>query len=181
MTEAENDVAIYGDYKKYIGMTGTPTVSEPIESDMVRRFTQAIMDNDPVYYDREIAAASKFGAVVAPPLFPLFVLRRRPGTPDPLQSVIDDPNSDGTADAGAVLAGLPRVETPLKRRLNGGSEIEIYRCARLGERVIATPNYRSITAKQSKQGPMLVIVTETRFTTEAGDLLVVSRQASLRR
>ncbi len=139
------------------------------------------MDDDPAYYDRDAAAHSKFGAVVAPPLFPLFVLRRRPGTPDPLQSVIDDPSADGSTNAGAVLAGLERVETPLKRRLNGGSEIELYRCARLGERVVATPRYHSITAKQSRQGPMLVIVTETRFTTEAGDLLVISRQASLRR
>ncbi|MFI4980450.1 MAG: MaoC family dehydratase N-terminal domain-containing protein [Nevskiales bacterium] len=169
------------EFEQYIGMTGKPTVSPPVESDMIRRFSQAIMDNDPTYYDEEYARQSKFGAVVAPPLFPLHVLRRRPGTPDPLQSVIDNPDADGSADAGAVLAELPAVPTPLKRRLNGGSEIEFYRCVRLGERVVATPRYHSITAKKSKGADMLVIVTETRFTTEGGDLLVISRQTSLRR
>lgn len=72
--------------------------------------------------------------------------------------------------------GLPTVESPYKRLLNGGNEIEFYRCLRVGERVVAQPKYADLILKAGKSGHLLLVVIETRFTTEAGDLLLVNKQ-----
>ena len=69
------------DYSRYIGLTAPPTTAAlPLEQDTLRRFVQAIMDDDPVYYDEEAASASKYGAIAAPPLYPLHAFRRANGT-----------------------------------------------------------------------------------------------------
>ena len=48
--------------KKNKGLEGEPLWTEgALEQDSVRRFIQAIMDNDPCYFDTKHAAHSKFG------------------------------------------------------------------------------------------------------------------------
>ncbi len=169
------------DYQKYVGLTGEPRMATPLEADGLRRFVQAIMDPDPAYYDQAAAAHSKPGEIVAPPLYPLHAFRRPLGTPDPLQAVSDDPDHDGIGGASAASAGLPPIVSPYKRLLNGGNEIEFFRCLKIGERAVAKPRYRSVELKQTRNGEMLVIVSETRWETESGELLMINRQTSLRR
>jgi hypothetical protein len=176
--ETAHDAA---EYQKYVGMKGDRIVATPLESDQLRRFVQAIMDDDPAYYDAEIAAKSRAGQIVAPPLYPLHAFRRQPGSPDPLQAVADDPDHDGIGDVSSVQYSLPAIPTPFKRRLNGGNEVEFYRNLAIGERAVANPSYRSVDLKQTKSGPMLIIVVETRWETETGELLMINRQTSLRR
>jgi hypothetical protein len=164
-------------YDHYIGMTGEPRLAPmPLERDPLRRFTQAIMDPDPVYYDDAVAAQSKFGAVVAPPLYPAHAYRTPAGAPDPFEAFASDPDSDGTAGYDGMLYGLPEIKSPYKRLLNGGNELEFYRCLALGERCVVTPRYVDVTLKQGKSGAMLLVVIETTYRTEQGELLLVNRQ-----
>jgi len=169
------------EYQKYVGLTGAPRKAAPLEADGLRRFVQAIMDPDPAYYDADAAASSKPGEIVAPPLYPLHAFRRPLGTPDPLQAVSDDPNHDGIGGSSSTAQGLPPIPSPFKRLLNGGNEIEFFRCLRVGESAVAKPRYKSVDLKQTRSGPMLVVVIETRWETETGDLLMINRQTSLRR
>ena len=40
------------DFARYTGVSGEPKVAPtPLERDALRRFVQAIMDRDPLYYD----------------------------------------------------------------------------------------------------------------------------------
>ena len=57
---------------------------EPISPSEVRRFVHAIMDDNPVYYDKAYAGGTKYREVVCPPLYCSFAFRRAHGTPDPL-------------------------------------------------------------------------------------------------
>ena len=119
MDSAEN-------YAKYQGLEGELQVAAmPLERDTLRRFVQAIMDHDPVYYDDAVADASKFGGLAAPPLYPVHAFRLPADTPDPLDVVSNDPNADGTAGIMGVAFGLPPIEMPYRRLLNGGNEIEL--------------------------------------------------------
>lgn len=164
-------------YARYAGMTGKPMLSPmPLERDPLRRFVQAVMDPDPAYYDDAHAAGTRFGRVTAPPMYPVHAYRTPAGAPDPLRSVQEDPDSDGTAGYDGMLYGLPPIESPYKRLLNGGNEIEFYRSLALGERCVVTPRYADVRLKQSKSGPMLLVVVETTYRTEAGELLLVNRQ-----
>ncbi len=169
------------EYQKWIGYVGQPRTAAPLEADALRRFTQAIMDDDPAYYDPAAAARSKQGTIAAPPLYPVHSFRRQPGTPDPLKAVNDDPEHDGIGAASGTLQGLPAIPSPFKRLLNGGNEIEFFRCLAVGERAVAKPSYKNVELKQGRSGPMLIVTIEVRWETDAGDLLMINRQTSIRR
>lgn len=163
-------------YARYIGLTAPPMVAAlPLEQDALRRFVQAIMDDDTIYYDEAEAAASKFGAICAPPLYPLHAFRRASGTPDPLDAIIENPDADGAGDGGDAYYGLEHLKVPFNRIMNGGNEVEIYRCLQKGEKAVASPRYASITPKTGASGDFLLVVIETRFTTELGDLLMIAK------
>jgi hypothetical protein len=164
-------------YDRYIGMTGEPMVAPmPLERDTLRRFTQAIMDPDPDYYDDARAQQGRYRGVVAPPLYPAHAYRTPAGAPDPFEALHKDPDSDGTAGNDGVLFGLPPIDMPYKRLLNGGNELVFHRNLRLGERCVVTPRYADVRLKQSKNGYMLLVVVETRYATTAGEPLLVNRQ-----
>ena len=164
-------------YDPYIGMTGEPRLAPmPLERDALRRFCQAIMDTDPVYYDDAVAKASKFAGVVAPPLYPAHAYRTPAGAPDPFVAFEGNPDADGTAGNDGMLFGLPEIRSPYKRLLNGGNELTFHRCLALGERCVVTPRYVDVRLKQGKSGSMLLVVIETTYRTEQGELLLVNQQ-----
>lgn len=162
---------------RYRTMTGRPMVASlPLERDPLRRFAQAVMDPDPTYFDGDFAERSKFGGIVAPPLYPVHAFRPPAGGEDPLDLVRADPDADGSGGSDGVFFGLEPIVSPFKRLLNGGNEIEFYRCLAIGETCVATARYADIQLKDGKSGPMLLVSIETTFTTDAGDLLLINKQ-----
>ena len=163
--------------KQYVGMKSEQEVGcEPVERGAVRRYAQAIMDENPVYSDPD--AAARYGGAVAPPIFPTHMFRRPFGAPDPLQDRARDPDFDGLS----APRGLPEIE-PLKglSLLNGGSEIEFYRYARHGETVTQQSRYASITEKQTSKGPIILVVIESEYRNGDGELLLKARRTHIRR
>jgi acyl dehydratase len=153
----------------------------PVSEEMLRRFHQAVMENNPLHWDHDVAAASKYGEVVATPLFPLHANRRAPGEPDPFDRLKDDPDEDGTFVAGSST-GLPPIELPLKRLLNGGTEAEFFRLARVGDVISSSSKYLDITERQSKDGsPMVIIRIATTYTNQDDEVLAVVTLSLIRR
>ena len=83
----------------------------------------------------------------------------------------EDPDYDGSVTAGSN--GLPTL-APLHGYgvLNGGAEIELYRYARHGEQVCTQSRYADIREKQSRKGPMVLVILENDYRTLAGELLL---------
>ena len=165
--------------RAYIGVsTEAEFACDPVESGAVRRFAQAIMDEDPAYQDQENDANRRFGGPVAPPLFVNHIIRRPLGTEDPIQANAHNPEFDGILP----VAGLPPIK-PLAHlaSLNGGSEFELFRYARHGERVRVKLSYADITEKQTSKGPMLLVVRLYEFRAGNGDLLMRARMTTIRR
>lgn len=164
--------------RAYIGVTSQAEIAcDPVEQGEVRRFVQAIMDDDPDYWP-DASPDNRHGGPVAPPLFPNHAIRRATGTPDQLTLRAGDPHFDGSGTTSA----LPPIE-PLRGvpTLNGGAEFEVFRFARHGERVQVTQRYADITEKESSKGPMLLVTVEAEFRTTAGELLLRARRTLLRR
>jgi acyl dehydratase len=95
---------------RWVGREGDPKRSTAaLDRETIRRFVQAIMDRDPVYFDDTHAATTRFQSLVAPPLFPVHAFRTGADLPDPLVSVQLDPNADGTAGNDGMYFGLPPI------------------------------------------------------------------------
>ena len=149
------------------------TAALPLSEEMLRRFVHGVMEPDPVHWDPEAAAASRYGELVAPPLFPMNSMRRAPGGPDPFDRFREDPENDGTL--GGSQNGLPRMDLPLKRLLNGGTEAEFFRLAKVGDVITARSQYVDIVERRSRDGsPMVIVRVRTTYTDQDGEVLVVT-------
>lgn len=153
-----------------IGVRGPELVAPyPLTEDSLRRFTQALMISDPLHWDAEHARASRYGSLVAPPLWPSHAHVRPAGTPDPLDALALDPDWDGLGSA--PIGGLPPLPVPTRRALNGGVEAELYALARVGDRVVSQSRYADITERSGRSGRMLLVRIETEHSTVGGTRL----------
>lgn len=163
--------------KAYIGVSSEMLdAPEPVEQGAVRRFAQAILDEDPIFH----TGHDIYGGPVAPPLFPQMMFKRPFGAPDPLREHARNPDYDGAS--GGTTQSLPQI--PDFRGmgvLNGGLEIEFLRYARHGEKVRMRSRYDDITEKQTSKGPIILLQIVSEYFTEDGELLVRIRQTSIRR
>ena len=167
------------DIRKFIDVeTGVIEFAEPVERGAVRRFAQAVMDPDPIYMDGEYAATTRYQEPVAPPLFPVTMLRAGFDAPDIIAEHAHDPDFHGLIDASAM--GLPPLPLGNSPQLNAGSEVEMFRLARHGEKVRMQSRYLDIYERQTSKGWMLFVVIETGFTDAQGELICRFRKTLLR-
>lgn len=131
----------------------------PVEASEVRRYAQAIMDDDPRYRHE-----------IAPLLFPTHMFRTPFGAADVLTDRATDPDFDGGVASSS--RGLPDLPTEGLVRLNGGMKVEFYDHARHGERVRMQSRYTSITERAGSKGPMILVVVDTDYSTADGRPLV---------
>ncbi len=186
MSETKNPLT--AEIRAVIGVTGDKIEASPhwgIEREGLRIFTNAIMDPDPRYWDDDFAKTTKFGGIVAPPIYCSYIGRKTPaGAEDPISRAFqENPHSDGI---GGVREGgpgsLPPVPTPLKRILNAGNEIELRKYPTLGDRVFSQARYSDIKGHVTKDGtPMLVITVETTYTNQNDETLCILRASTIRR
>jgi len=161
---------ITDDVKAVIGAESEPVEAyHAVESGEVRRFHHATMDQAPRYWDAGGAGTSRFGGPVAPPAFPVHAFRRPPDAPDPLDAM-GDPDFDGRNRR--LRPGLPPLEVPLARLLNGGYDYEFFRYARVGERIFCKSRFKDVYQRDGKSGTMVFVVIEDLYTNERGVPLI---------
>ena len=153
-----------------IGAEAPPQeATHPVEAGEVRRFHHATMDAAPRYWDPAAPGARRAGGVVAPPGFPVHAVRRAAAEPDPL----DAADGGGLGGVGRTLRpGLPPIDLPLTRLLNGGYEYELFRYARHCERIVCRSRYRDIYEREGRDGPMVFVVIEDAYATSDGEPLL---------
>jgi acyl dehydratase len=159
--------------------TPRQTAHDPVGADALRRFVQATMEPDPIHWDSEVAGASRYGRVVATPLYPVHAFRRPAGTTDPLDRAFTDPDWDGSGQRDDT--GLPPLPLGLDRHLNGGSEVEFYQLAAVGDTVSVTHEYLDATDKVGKSGELVIVRREAEYTNQDGDVLMTVRRTGIHR
>lgn len=159
--------------------TPRQTAAEPIGADSLRRFVQATMEPDPVHWDSERAGVSRYGRVVAPPLYPVHAFRRPAGGPDPLDKAFDDPDWDGSGNRDDT--GLPALPLGLDRHLNGGSEVEFYALAGVGDVVSVTHEYVDAVDKTGRSGEFVLVKREAVYTDQDDQVLLKVRRTGIHR
>lgn len=155
-----------------IGRQSAPVeATHPVEASEVRRFHHATMDAAPRYWDAASPGAVRAGGVVAPPAFPVHAFRRAAYEADPLAA---EAASDFGGYGRTLRPGLPALDVPLDRLLNGGYEYEFFRYVRMGERVVCRSRYKDIYQRTGASGPMVFVVIEDEYATTDGEPLLRS-------
>ncbi|PKB67536.1 MAG: hypothetical protein BZY82_02800 [SAR202 cluster bacterium Io17-Chloro-G3] len=154
-----------------------------VEKEGLRRFSQALMDPDPRFWDDEFAKASKYGEITTPAIYCSYLDRAHPSQEDPVTRAFkENPGSDGIGGVRGGRGSLPNVPTDLVRILNAGNEIEVYQYPSIGDRIYSQGRYSGITEREGRDGSRMLIVTaETRYYNQRGDLLSITRSSTIRR
>lgn len=176
--------ALTPEVKAMIGVEGEIVESWGfVDAEYLRRFTQAVMDPDPRYWDEDFAKSTHYGGIITPPIMVSYMTGRiRPDQEDPITKAFqENPESDGI---GSVVrpGALPRVPTNLVRVLNAGNEIEVYSYPTLGDKIFFQNRYSDIRERVGRDGKAFLIITvETSYKNQTGQLLCITRQSSIRR
>ena len=170
--------------KAMIGVSGEVVEAwGVVDPEYLRRFTQALMDPDPRYWDQEFAGATKFGEIITPPIMVSYMGNRvRPDQDDPIaKSFEENPMSDGIGRL-RLRGTLPPIPTHLVRVLNAGNELEIYQYPSIGDTVYFQNRYSDIRERAGRDGqPFLIVTTETTYKNQNDELLCITRASGIRR
>ena len=172
----ERDTVITDEIRSLVGQElDVRTSDDEVTATEIRRFAQAVMDENPVYYDAAAAAGTRFGGLVAPGPFPYHYTRRRPlGVPDPMTTLPPDWDGEET----------PFVHIPWPEGyvyFHGGDELEVRQLARPGERITSTTRIVDAYEKEGRSGRLGFVVRETVFTNDTGEVLCINRHTSVAR
>lgn len=135
--------------KAAIGKTTAVSTME-VEKGHIRRFAQAIGDDNPLYLDEEYAKKSRYGGIIAPPTFP---------------------TTFGFEGEG-VLQGL---DINYARLLHGEQEYEYFSPIKAGDTINFSTTITDITEKEGKSGAMDIITTETTGHNQNDEKVFVGR------
>jgi acyl dehydratase len=139
--------------RNVMGVESTP-VSYDVEKGAIRKFADAIGDDDPIYYDEKAAQAVGFKTIVAPPTF-LCTFRAQE---------------------------LPDLKIQFGRvRLNGGNEYEYYKPIYAGDTITLTAKYADVSERSGRSGNMVFVITELTFKNQHGDVVAKGRNTGILR
>lgn len=146
-----NDSVITDEMKNAIGVESEPSVYE-IEKEPIRRWAESIGDPNPLYRDEAYAKEKGYRGLVAPPAFI-------------------------GQYAFPIKWGRPKAtfKRPFVRNLNGGSEYEFFKPICSGDVISATTKVSDIRERDGRMGKMLIVVSETTYTNQDGDVVAISR------
>ena len=180
----QTESALTPEVKAMIGISGeTVEAWGEVNEEYLRRFTQALMDPDPRYWDQEFAEGTQYGQIITPPIMVSYMATRiRPDQDDPITRAFEEnPESDGIGRVERPGA-LPPVPTPLVRVLNAGNELEIYKYPSIGDKIFFQNRYSDIRERSGRDGQaFLIITTETTYKNQDDQVLCITRSSTIRR
>lgn len=160
------DSLITDEARAMIGKETAP-VSAEVHAKDIRRFCYAVGDHNPLYLDEEQAGKSRYGGIVAPPMF------------------FDIPTTQEYPQEELKEDGLPKtsLRPPLKatRAMAGGNEVEFFKPMRPGDVVTRVSKIAEIYEKEGRSGRLAFTVAEHRYTNQDGELVAIARQTSISR
>ncbi len=166
--ESESASLITDELQSWIGREAPPWTIEVTRRD-VTRFAVATDDLSPLYLDEEKASRSRYGGLIAPPLFYMA----------PLTEPV--PETDLRPDGLPFAGKFPVPPTPLPRLMDGGTEVEFLQPVRVGDVLTGRSKITDIYQKNGRSGPLIFVERETTFTNQRGELVLVEKGASILR
>ena len=139
--------------RSVLGVESAP-IHYDVEKGAIRKFAEAIGDEDPIYYDAKAAQATGLKTIVAPPTF-LCTFRAQE---------------------------LPDLKLAFGRvRLNGGNAYEYYQPIYAGDTITVTAKYADVAERTGRTGKMVFVFTELTFRNQHGEVVAKGRNTGIMR
>ena len=151
--------------KKWIGREQVYVAPEELGGAAIRYFALALGDDNPLYYDQQFAAKTRHKGIIAPPTLIC----------ETNQYMHQKPNEDG------YLGHLWTLPIPESSMIRGGNEYEFYQPVRPQDRITATWRIAEIYERETRDGAMLFVVSEVRYTNQDGQLLALNKETNIYR
>lgn len=136
--------------KSAIGRTTSVSTME-VEKGHIRKFAEAIGDDNPLHHDEEYAKKSRYGGIIAPPTFVTTL---------------------GFESKENLMAGL---DINYARLLHGEQEYEYHKPIMAGDTISFSTTITDITEKKGKSGAMDIVTTEMTGNNQNGERVFVGR------
>ena len=158
--------------KELIGYSTEPVeMYDVIDRETIRRFVIGIPDQDPRHWDDELAKP-RYGSVTTPPMLLTYMANRKP----PYEA-----SGRGMKRAEKALPPIGQ-RTKVTRHLHGGDEFELFRYAKLGDRIFYQRRYVNIEEKVGRsEEPFLLVTFETRYWNQDNETILVHREIDIYR
>ena len=154
------------DVKQYIGKMDPPSV-RGVEKGAIRRYADAVGNDNPLYYDEAYASKSRYGSIIAPPGF--FGWPTKPA------------RSSAGLSEGIVTLQTALSKVGFSRILDGGISYDFYLPVRAGDVLVASLKIKDITEKEGKSGTLVICNFETTYLNQNGDLVAKAYQTFIAR
>jgi acyl dehydratase len=143
------------------------TLSEPVIMEVgrvaIRRYADAVGDDNPLFHEVEDAKAAGYEDIICPPGFWGWPIKGRA-------------TIGGMSIVGGVL-----VKAGLWRILDGGVDQEFYIPIRAGDILTAYSKIADIREREGKAGKMVFTTVETTYLNQNGDTVAVNRATIIAR
>jgi acyl dehydratase len=159
---------ISAEARAMIGRESAPLICEVTRA-AIRRFAQAIGDNNPLYYDDEYAATTQWGGIIAPPTF-FFTL-----------GYYDDAPGTAYREDGRPIGTELDVPLPVSKTVGGASSVEFGEPVRPGDVITVRKKVANVYGKEGKSGTLYFTIVETTFTNQRGELVARERASFIER
>ena len=133
---------------------GTESIkmSNDIEKGAIRRFAEAIEDNNPVYTDEEYAKKLGYRNVITPPTF--------------LRSVQTN--------------ALPEhIKSPYSAVVDGGSVWEYFEPVCAGDKISTVLKFEQVFEREGRLGNMIFLIKITKYTNQLEELVATQTTTSI--
>ncbi len=146
--------------KECIGMVDPPSVYE-IEKGAIRRYADAVGDDNPLYKDEEYAAKTKYNSIIAPPGF------------------FGWPIGETTMGKGASQVINAAFNAGHYRLLDAGKSYEFFLPIRPGDTLIGYAEIEDIAEKEGKSGMMFIVTFKTTYKNQNGNIVANAYQSMI--
>ena len=146
---------------KFIGKAEDVRIFE-MEKGAIKRFADAVDDQNPLYWDEEYARNSRYGSIIAPPGFFGWPIKRTKGV------------LTFSAIREELIVAL--AKSGYSRLLDGGIQYEFFKPVRAGDTLTASSIIKDIVERGGQTGKTAFVITETTYINQNGDLVAKVRE-----
>jgi len=139
--------------KQLIGKEFGPVVWT-VERGAIRKLVEAIEDFNPRWYDESRGEGHR--KIVAPPTFCTSLREMQ------------------------LEEAVWKMDCPLKRMINGGTELEFFQPIEPGDTISVTAKITDMQEREGKSGKLVVFTMERTYTNQRGEIAVIGRQTGIR-